>query len=718
MKAKKWKALTLLFTVLFTCQSIMLPTISAEESTQTSAASSTVLGEAQGLRGQFEKHLVNDDGTMTAIVYSSAVHYEKDGEWVDYDNTLVPTARDVQVVYQNSSNPLQVQFAKEGEQEDLVHLEYDGHQLSWSLATADVDAQQPVALMSVGALQPEMLETMSTTVEQSEEVEAEQRVLASAQAYWGDEDLTASEAQTGVTIDGIDTAVQAEITQASDSQVQAMDLYEQAQKLPQLASTVEYEDSFPEIDVQYTVDSETDKEDFILNTKHSMDSIVIRLETNGLNAFLNDDRTVSLYPSDSETAVFHMSAPYMYDAAGAVCHDIDVSLAKSGEGYLISYTPDREWLDDSSRVYPVVIDPTIYTDRDTSNIDDTYVHPGDYAGQHYGETSFKVGTYQGKLNRAFLRFLHYPGILGNGSTITSAILRLYTVSGTTTANDFSIYEVFSPWQPGTITWNSHQSMSVTDLGHGAPSGSVNFIYSLWITDAVKRAINGQNTGFMLRYFIESTNDWNQIISGNHATSGSRPQIEINYTRPDYIHYSTGAKLTGGVRGRRYYIDQSAKDFASDVESALSSWEIDNTVSFSRTYIMGQSVMDIYCEYNSGEFDGANGWVEFYNTSKQKVPEVSSINGNLDNDPMYDWYYCKLFVNSKHLRANTVDSRTTLAHEMGHVFGLDENVYYLSESSTRDYIANTQSIMCQERFGRAVYTAQECDRRGVRALYGY
>ena len=108
MKAKKWKALTLLFTVLFTCQSIMLPTISAEESTQTSAASSTVLGEAQGLRGQFEKHLVNDDGTMTAIVYSSAVHYEKDGEWVDYDNTLVPTARDGQVVYQNSSNPLQV----------------------------------------------------------------------------------------------------------------------------------------------------------------------------------------------------------------------------------------------------------------------------------------------------------------------------------------------------------------------------------------------------------------------------------------------------------------------------------------------------------------------------------------------------------------------------------------------------------------------------------
>ncbi len=192
---------------------------------------------------------------MTAIVYSSAVHYEKDGEWVDYDNTLVPTAQDGQVVYQNSSNPLQVQFAKEGEQEDLVHLEYDGHQLSWSLATADVDAQPSISPMSLDVLQPEASQTMSTTAVQAEEVAAQERVLASAQAYWGDEDLAASEAQTGVTIDGIDTAVQAEITQASDAQVQAMDLYEQAQELPQLASTVKYEESFPEIDVQYTVQS-------------------------------------------------------------------------------------------------------------------------------------------------------------------------------------------------------------------------------------------------------------------------------------------------------------------------------------------------------------------------------------------------------------------------------------------------------------------------------
>ncbi|WP_090264424.1 DNRLRE domain-containing protein [Solibaculum mannosilyticum] len=703
-------------TVLFACQSMMLPSISAEESIEENAGSSVVLGEAEGLRGQFEKHFANGDGTMTAIVYPTAVHYEKDGEWVDYDNTLVSTARDGQVVYQNSSNPLQVQFAQEGEQEDLVHLEYDGHEISWSLATADVDTQQPVALMSSNALQPEMLETMSTTAEQSEEVDAEQRILASAQAFWSGEEPMPLENQTGVAISAIDDAVEAEVIQASDTQVETMDLYEQAQKLPRLASTVEYEESFPEIDVQYTVDSETVKEDFILNAKPTMDSIVIRLQTNGLNAFLNDDKTVSLYPSDSETAAFHMSAPYMYDTAGAVCHDIDVSLAKVEEGYLISYPPDREWLEDKSRVYPVIIDPSVSVSQDTSNIDDTYVHPGDYAGQHYGETSFKVGTYQGTLNRAFLRFLNYPEFLGSGSTINTAILHLYMVNGTTTSNPVSIQEVFSPWEPGSITWNSHLNMSMDYIGHADPDGVSE--YKFWITNLVKRALNDENTGFMLQYLYEEYNDWNQLYSGNYSASGKRPWLEIDYTAPEYIHFYTGAKLTGGVRGRKYYLGEFVQDFANDVETALSGWESDGTVSFSRTSVPGQSVMDIYMFYNDDEYARANAWVEYYNTSKKEVPKDTSNNVNHKNDPLYDWYYAKLILNQKYMVAGTSKAKTTIAHEMGHVFGLDENIYYLSDYSTRDYVANKQSIMCQEGYGRLVDSAQACDRRGVRALYGY
>lgn len=718
---KKWKAFTLLCTVLFACQSMMLPSISAEESIEENAGSSVVLGEAEGLRGQFEKHFAKGDGTMTAIVYPTAVHYEKDGEWVDYDNTLVSTARDGQMVYQNSSNPLQVQFAQEGEQEDLVHLEYDGHEISWSLATAEVGTKPLGETMSTNALQPEMLETMSTTAEQSEEVDAEQRILASAQAFWSEEEPMSLENQTGVAISAIDDAVQAEVIQASDTQVETMDLYEQAQELPRLASTVEYEESFPEIDVQYTVDSETVKEDFILNAKPTMDSIVIRLQANGLNAFLNDDKTVSLYPSDSETAAFHMSAPYMYDTDGAVCHEIDVSLAKVEEGYLISYTPDREWLEDESRVYPVVIDPSVSTSTDTSNIDDTYVHPGDYAGQHYGETSFKVGNYQGNLNRAFLRFLRYPEMLGAGSTIKEAYLHLNMVSGTTTAHDISICEVLSSWQPGTITWNSHQNMSIKYIGQRAPDGVSS--YNLWVTELVERAINGQNTGFMLRYLDEEINDWNQIYSGNHPTKvGSRPYISITYTGPEYIHFYTGAKLTGGVRGRKYFLGDLPKMYYEDeVEAALASWEVDGTVSFSRTTVTSQSVMDIYMFNNNDEFQGANAWVEYYNTSKQQVPKSTSKDPNQTGDPLYDWYYARLTLNQLNIsKLNSNEVKAVISHEMGHVFGLDENGYYPDNSTDPEdgAVYNGYSVMCQERWGRAVDEAQACDRRGVRALYGY
>ncbi len=436
-----------------------------------------------------------------------------------------------------------------------------------------------------------------------------------------------------------------------------------------------------------------------------MDSIVIRLETNGLNAFLNDDKTVSLYPSDSETAVFHMSAPYMYDTAGAVCHEIDVSLARVEDEYLISYTPDREWLEDESRVYPVVIDPTVSTSTDTSNIDDTYVHPGDYAGQHYGETSFKVGNYQGKLNRAFLRFLHYP-LEVDENNIIEAWLTLKMVSGTTTANPISILEVYSAWQPGTITWNSHLNMSRKYIGHTSPVGTSH--YSFWVNDLYLNAINGQNTGFMFCYLDEGINDWNQLYSGNY-NGGSvpgllRPSITITYKASSSasVGFSTNTKLTGGVRGRRYYVGMTAEDFASDIQYAINGWSQDNTISFSRTSVSTQSVMDIYFMERSPSMDQARAYTLYFNTSKQEVPN------NSEGDPLYDWYYCQIWINksaAEVLVPNTSTSRATIAHEMGHVFGLDEN---------ND---NPYSIMCQYGHGRLTNNVQDCDRNGVKRIYG-
>lgn len=42
------------------------------------------------------------------------------------------------------------------------------------------------------------------------------------------------------------------------------------------------------------------------------------------------------------------------------CYDIDISLEKCQNGYLMSYTPSKEWILSEERNFPVIIDPDIY----------------------------------------------------------------------------------------------------------------------------------------------------------------------------------------------------------------------------------------------------------------------------------------------------------------------------------------------------------------------
>ena len=49
----------------------------------------------------------------------------------------------------------------------------------------------------------------------------------------------------------------------------------------------------------------------------------------------------------------------MIDSNNEISQSIAYNLEKNDDGYEITIIPDKEWLHDSSRVYPVIIDPTI-----------------------------------------------------------------------------------------------------------------------------------------------------------------------------------------------------------------------------------------------------------------------------------------------------------------------------------------------------------------------
>ena len=72
----------------------------------------------------------------------------------------------------------------------------------------------------------------------------------------------------------------------------------------------------------------------------------------------------------------------MFDSISEYSNDIKIELekintAEAKNQYKITIKPNKQWLEDDKRVYPITIDPTISTNRDYQYIEDTYIFEGD-----------------------------------------------------------------------------------------------------------------------------------------------------------------------------------------------------------------------------------------------------------------------------------------------------------------------------------------------------
>ncbi|MBE5939600.1 MAG: hypothetical protein E7266_04295 [Lachnospiraceae bacterium] len=109
----------------------------------------TILEEVEELRGEYEKHFLNSDGTITAVSYEKPVHTFEEGEWQEIDNTL----QSEENVLVNKEGILDVAFADttddSGESEsadsDLVTIEKDDYKISWSITAEDEGMEEPEA---------------------------------------------------------------------------------------------------------------------------------------------------------------------------------------------------------------------------------------------------------------------------------------------------------------------------------------------------------------------------------------------------------------------------------------------------------------------------------------------------------------------------------------------------------------------------------------------
>jgi len=84
--------------------------------------------ELKNLRKEREKHFLQEDGTIVAKVYNDDIHFKKDGEYQEIDNTLVKEKE----YYINKNNDYKVYFKNTSDTE-LMEIQEGEHYLNINL---------------------------------------------------------------------------------------------------------------------------------------------------------------------------------------------------------------------------------------------------------------------------------------------------------------------------------------------------------------------------------------------------------------------------------------------------------------------------------------------------------------------------------------------------------------------------------------------------------
>ncbi len=287
-------------------------------------------------------------------------------------------------------------------------------------------------------------------------------------------------------------------------------------------NAIRYNQVYDGIDVQYTVLNENIKEDIILRKPMGQDGFTYELKIPGLKAALVDNQ-VYIYPEDKEEseargeARFILEAPSMEDAAGEVSVHIEMGLRVEEDGrVLLTVTPDKEWLADEARQYPVRIDPsTVNVGRESFSMigveqGSPNVNIGD---NNYPYVGYDDGIVSGNIDFGSIHQIcrTYIKITGGLESIPADVKidgATFSVSQRTNfskgSSQFGLYRVDDAWD-GSVTWMTQPgNHTFIDVQNASPKANQYIQYN--VKELVNDWVQGTyaNNGMVLKAIDEAS----------------------------------------------------------------------------------------------------------------------------------------------------------------------------------------------------------------------
>jgi len=515
-----------------------------------------ILEEVVEKREDNIKHFLLEDKTYEAVIYNQPVHYKDNGHWKDIDNTLVENTdeellkqdleeiveeseadkaleektedmnestvekenknedtvvdnnekqkentkkEDIPIkkskeknVLQNTSNGFKINFAKNANSKKLIRINKDKYEISWGLQNANLVS--------------------------SEVVKVDEKKLNS---------LIEKNA-----IDQLNNSVSLKDKSKDEKNKEKEIIIENEKKktLNKIASSIIYDNILPDIDLSYSLISDKVKENLIINNKLENNVFTYNIEVKNLVAIKQENNSIIFYDKvDKSKAVFLIRSPYMFDSKGEESTDIEVILEETKKGYALSIIPNKEWLNNTERVYPITVDPDIITDLSSNSIIDTFVCSNDTDNKALNQylrvgNNSSVGT-----TRSYIKF-NLPS-LTSAEMVTQAQLNI-VLNSAPASNQINVHKVTSYWNSDAssgLSWSNKPGFNSKIEDYNIVSGSNKWV--TWdVTSIAKEWYNtGSNYGLMLKSNNESITDsslWSSDV--DNAYADKRPQVIIRY----------------------------------------------------------------------------------------------------------------------------------------------------------------------------------------------
>ena len=376
-------------------------------------------------------------------------------------------------------------------------------------------------------------------------------------------------------------------------------------------STAVYSSPDQGIDLRYALAGLMFKENMVLNNKLD-DNDRFDFECRTSLSLSKSDNGNLVFSGGSGKAVFVMPKGVMWDANDSASNEVEYEFTPINGGYIISIVPNRDWIDDDSRVYPIIIDPSIMTadpsipEELRTGITTTQCSSSNPTTSYASHAHITVGA----LSPAdqwlgYVKLNSLPNF-SHGEIITSAKLCLcpYPGSGnsyvTSPDNALGVKKVTGAWS-GNTTWNTKPLTENAFQDYYRSSSSTLGDYNTWdITKIVKDwyALDNPNVNDGIE--LSTTNIGNisllrYVSVYDTVNQDKKPYFEVNYREfvgeEEYWSYKSHSAGYKGVGNVNIYAGT-----LSVAENVLSYSGSRNPLSISNTY----NICDC--------FEKANGYV--------------------------------------------------------------------------------------------------------------